>query len=312
MNRPCLVALLVLASACTAAQSPPLPGIARQAATLEQSSLELVLTGADAQALALAEQALVLYRRIDATGSIVGALNRIGELRLAGGARAGAELAFREADELARQTSDRVGEAAAANNRGALARERGDRMRARTFFLRALALSEEADAPATEASAANNLALLEFEAGRWREAAALLDRALGLDRAAGDTAGEALRLYNLAAVEQALGKESHAVEYLEEAHGIDRAREDVPAIARDLAALAVARVAAGGDLRRAINERHRAVSIWRLLQDTSAAEQGRAAILLWCTELAADPAPLDCIIARAQESATRGAGNTVE
>ena len=81
--RGVLLGLLLLTSgACSATRPTALPGIARDAAALEQASLEALLAGNLGESLLLEEEALRSWRRIDAASHVAAALNRTRSLRI--------------------------------------------------------------------------------------------------------------------------------------------------------------------------------------------------------------------------------------
>lgn len=300
-QRPLLV-LVMLLSGCAAAARLPGGGLLRQAEVLEQSSLEATRSGALQRAAGLEQQALDLYRRVDATQAMAASLNRLGRLRVAMGADQAAARNFAEAYELALVQGDGAGQAAAANNLGSVARLAGDLVLANSRYTEAI---ESESAPeTTRATALNNRALLRFAAGDRTRARTDLTQALRLDRSIEDRQGEALRLRNLAAVDLEEGALDSAIRGLGRAHAMDVRRQDPAAIARDLEALAVARWMQGEDRRLALSERRRSYNIDVLQRTVPQAERQREAIILWCLELAADPVPVDCLF----ESATPDSG----
>lgn len=280
-------------SGCAAAAGTPGSGLFRQAEVLEQSSFEATQTGALLRAAGLEQQALDLYRRVDATTAIVASLNRLGRIRLAMGEVRAASHDFNEAYELAVVLGDGAGRAAAANNLGSLARIAEDRSLANSRFSEAI---ETGGATlATRATGLNNRALLRFSAGDRAGAREDLEQALAYDRAAENPGGEALRLRNLAAVDLQDGALGAAIRRLSQAHEIDRRREDASAIARDLEALAVARWAEGEDLRLALSERRRSYAIDMLQGAGADAQRQRQSIDLWCSRWESAPRPVDCV-----------------
>lgn len=286
--------LLLAAAGCSAARPTALPGIARDAAALEQASLEAFLAGNMSEALLLEEEALRSWRRIDAASHVSAALNRVGGLQLQLGDPVAAQRDFREARALAVEVADLQAEAAALNNLGRVAAARGEAESARGFFRKARERASDADADDVEASATANLASLSYAAGDLAQARRLLDEASSSARSAGDAGLETRLLRNLAVLDIAEGRPDEALPRLETAHQQDREREDVLAIARDLELMSDARFAMDGASRRAIGERRRAWEILRQFPDSRQAEDCRLVIERWCGSWQGGETPVDC------------------
>ena len=226
---PSLVALLVAATAGSAAQSGPL---AQQIDQHEQK-LAAALAAQDARVQTVELNTLAnLYRQIGRPNKALDDCNRALAIEQAGGSQAG--VAFtrnlmgriytdlgdeQKALDLFNQTlpvwqamGSRLGEATTLNGMGRAYNDLGQREKALDLLNQALPLWRDLGNRTGEASTLDNLGKTYADMGRGEDALPYFNQALPLWRAVGEQGGEALSLNNMGRAYEDLGRKQDALE----------------------------------------------------------------------------------------------------
>jgi tetratricopeptide (TPR) repeat protein/transcriptional regulator with XRE-family HTH domain len=174
------------------------------------------------QSAALLQAALAAARQAgDRTGQ-AGALNELGILQRATGARPAAAASHEQALELYRDLGDRLGQASALDNLGRVQYETGEYPAAAASHQHAIALYRDLGHRAGQALAINNLGNVQSLTGDYPAAATGYQQALEMFRDLGHQLGQALATGNLGTVQSRTGDYPAAATSLTQALGIYR------------------------------------------------------------------------------------------
>ena len=158
-----------------------------------------------AQARALAEQSLSLFREADDKGGIAHALNLLAIITADQGQYEHAVAHAQESLALFQAIGHKPGTGSVLNELGIIAAEQGDYARATALYEQSLAVRQDAGDIRGIAASQTNLARLAREQGHFARAAALYERSVALFRELGGKSDLAAALNNLGEMARLLG-----------------------------------------------------------------------------------------------------------
>jgi predicted ATPase len=191
-----------------------------------------------AQAQALHETALALWRELGDKSGIAASLNNLGRLAHDRGELDQAQALREEALALRRELGDQRGIAVSLDNLGNLAHDRGDLAQAQTLHEESLLLARKLGNKTGIAASLNNLGNVAHDRGDLARAAALHEESLLLAQELGHKWGVARSVGNLGTVARAQGDLARAQVLYEKALALRRELGDKPGMANSLSNLA--------------------------------------------------------------------------
>jgi predicted ATPase/transcriptional regulator with XRE-family HTH domain len=194
-----------------------------------------------ADAHALLEESLALYRDVGDPLGIATALNNLGLVLRTQGEYDTARILFEEGLALHRELGNKGGEVMALTGLGILARTLDDQIAARDFFAESLVLQREVGEKAMLAFALSNLGLVVADLGDLAGARALFEEGLVLRRELADVPGISSSLHFLGGLARDQGDYTAASALYEEGLALSRsvgAKQGVADIVAELGRLA--------------------------------------------------------------------------
>lgn len=201
---------LSLAKPKQIAQVDPRKAVADQ---LLNQGLEQFTLGNLPMALAIWQQALVLYQEIGDRASEANILTALGLVNQSLGNYSEALDYLTQSLVIKRELRDRTGEAVALNSIGEVFFSFGDYLEALDYFDQSLAIKRELRDRAGEAVTLNNIGNVNVALGNYPEALNYYGQSLIINQESGSRAGEGRNLNNIGSVNRLLGNYSEALGY---------------------------------------------------------------------------------------------------
>ncbi len=247
-----------------------------------------------ANAQAMLEEALDIYRELEDQQGIALSLNYLGNVARLQGNRQPANLLYEESLALSRELSDQHGISVALSNLGNIAKSQGDYESARALYEESLAIRRELRDQQGIVISLTNLGSMAYVQGDYRAAATLFDESLAIAREIGDRGSEALILNNQGLVAKAQGEYEAANALFQQSLGIRTELEDKDGIAASLNDLGMVAYCLGDyvsakalceeslAIRRELGDKYGIVESLESFADLAAAEKRpRRAACLW-------------------------------
>ena len=195
-----------------------------RAGAVAASGILAMLQGDYAEARALHEESLALFRDFGNEAGVVRALNNLGNLALGLGDSETARLRFDECRGIARALGDRDLEATATFNVAMALQARGEPREALSLFEESLALRRALGNKGAIASSLRSIASARTDLGSFEPAQAAIDEALAVFRLLGHEGGVADALYLAGQIREHRGEDTAARGLFEESLALYRKR----------------------------------------------------------------------------------------